>query len=83
MAPASVNRCTTVMKAALNLTAAGDETISNRQAWVNGLKAIPNAEKSRNVIRRRLVEACSYGKGKNNAGTTACIIAIVLNRTRG
>jgi integrase len=48
--PASVNRSATVLKAALNLAAASDETISNRQVWTHGLKAIPNAEKSRNVI---------------------------------
>jgi hypothetical protein len=34
MAPASVNRCMTILKAALNLAATTDETISNRQAWV-------------------------------------------------
>jgi integrase len=50
MAPASVNRSATILKAALNLAAASDETISNRQVWTHGLKAIPNAEKSRNVI---------------------------------
>jgi integrase len=50
MAPASVNRCATVLKAVLNLAAAGDETISNAQAWTNGLERLPNAEESRNVI---------------------------------
>jgi integrase len=50
MAPASVSRSATVLKAALNLAAASEETISNRQVWAHGLKAIPNAEKSRNVI---------------------------------
>jgi integrase len=50
MAPASVNRSATVLKAALNLAAASDETISNRQAWGNGLEKLPNAEESRNVI---------------------------------
>jgi integrase len=39
-----------VLKAALNLAASTDETISNRQAWANGLETLPNAEESRNVI---------------------------------
>jgi integrase len=50
MAPASVNRSCTVLKAALNLVADGDETIVNRQAWGNGLETIPDAEVSRNII---------------------------------
>jgi integrase len=50
MAPASVNRTTTAMKAALNLATSTDETISNRQTWANGLDPLPNAEGSRNVI---------------------------------
>jgi integrase len=50
IAPASVNRTTTAMKAALSLAASTDETIFNRQAWANGLDPLPNAEESRNVI---------------------------------
>jgi integrase len=50
MSPASVNRSATVLKAALNLAASGDETISNGQAWAVGLETLPNAEESRNVI---------------------------------
>ncbi len=50
LAPATVNRTCTVLKAALNLTADHDERISNRRAWDNGLATIPDAEQSRNVI---------------------------------
>jgi integrase len=50
LAPASINRTTTVLKAALNLAAQGDERIVNHRAWGTGLAAIPDAEQSRNVI---------------------------------
>ena len=50
LAPATVNRTTTALKAALNLVANQDEFITNRQCWENGLATIPGAEQSRNVI---------------------------------
>src|SRR5207248_6693523 len=50
LAPATVNRTCTVLKAALNLVADHDERIANRRAWDNGLATIPDAEQSRNVI---------------------------------
>jgi integrase len=50
LAPASVNRTTGVLKAALNLAASQDEFIVNRQGWNNGLATIPDAQASRNVI---------------------------------
>jgi integrase len=50
LAPATVNRTTTALKAALNLVANHDEFITNRRSWENGLAAIPDAEESRNVI---------------------------------
>jgi integrase len=50
LAPSTVNRTATVLKAALNLVADHDEHISNRQSWKNGLGTIPDAEKPRNVI---------------------------------
>jgi integrase len=50
LAPASINRTTTVLKAALNLAADRDEFIANRQSWENGLATIPDADESRNVI---------------------------------
>jgi hypothetical protein len=49
MAPASVNRTVTCLKAALNLAAEKNERIA-RGPWENGLKAIPDAERPRNVI---------------------------------
>jgi integrase len=50
MAPASVNRAATALKAALNLAADGHEGVANRTAWGIGLKALPDATETRNVI---------------------------------
>ena len=49
LAPATVNRTANALRAALNLVADNDETIT-RQAWEIGLKSIEDAEESRNVI---------------------------------
>lgn len=61
LAPASINRTCTVLKAALNLAADHDEGITNRRAWETGLASLPDAEEARNVILpddqvRQLVE---------------------------
>jgi integrase len=50
LAPATVNRTCTALKAALNLVADHDERIAIRRAWETGLATIPDAEQSRNVI---------------------------------
>jgi integrase len=50
LAPSSVNRTCTVLKAALNLAADHDERITDRRAWETGLAKIPDAEQSRNVV---------------------------------
>jgi integrase len=51
LAPSTVNRTTTSLKAALNTVAAQDDRIAaNRRAWEVGLAAIPDAEQTRNVI---------------------------------
>jgi integrase len=50
MAPASVNRVCTSLRAALNLVADSNSTIGNRAAWDVGLKAIPDATETRNVV---------------------------------
>jgi integrase len=50
LAPASVNRTTNALKAALNLAAEHDERITSRRAWETGLASIHDAEESRNVI---------------------------------
>ena len=50
LAPSTVNRTCTVLKAAFNLAAEHDERIANRHAWEKGLATIPDAEQSRNVI---------------------------------
>ena len=50
VAPATVNRTATCLKAALNAAADHDEGILTRRAWEIGLTALPDAEESRNVI---------------------------------
>lgn len=62
LAPATVNRTTTGLKAALNLAASQDERIINAHVWETGLVRLPDAEQSRNVILpeaavRRIVAA--------------------------
>ena len=49
MAPASVNRLITILKAVLNLAAARDERLGTRP-WEIGLAALPEATTARNVI---------------------------------
>ena len=49
MAPASVNRLITILKAALNLAATRDERLSTRP-WEIGLAALPEATTARNVV---------------------------------
>jgi integrase len=48
--PATVNRTSTVFKAALNLAAESDARISTRRAWEIGLASFADAQVSRNVI---------------------------------
>jgi hypothetical protein len=66
MAPASVNRLITILKAALNLAATHDERLSSRP-WEIGLAALPEATTARNVVLplaivRRIVHA-AYEQG--------------------
>jgi integrase len=49
MVPASVNRVANTVRAALNLAADDDETIS-RGPWEAGLKALPGAESANNIV---------------------------------
>jgi integrase len=49
MVPASVNRVANTVRAALNLAADNDETIS-RGPWEAGLKALPGAESANNIV---------------------------------
>lgn len=67
VAPATVNRICTGLKAALNLTAADPEQrIASRQPWEAGLATILDAEESRNVVlsdeivRRVMAEAYNH-----------------------
>jgi integrase len=49
LAPATVNRVSSALKAALNLAANLDERIS-RRAWEKGLMTLPDAVEARNII---------------------------------
>jgi integrase len=49
VAAASANRVATVLRAALNLAAEGDDG-ANTSLWKSGLKAIPDAGETRNVV---------------------------------
>jgi integrase len=50
LAASSVNRTTTVLKAALNLAANLDKRIASRRPWEIGLATLPGADHSRNVM---------------------------------
>jgi integrase len=62
LAPASVNRTRTCLRAALELAAAHDPRIANQRAFKIGLAGLPDANRARNVVLddatvRRLVGA--------------------------
>jgi integrase len=62
LAPSTVNRTKTGLRAALELTTKHDPRIANQRAWKVGLAALPDAHRSRNVILtddevRRIVAA--------------------------
>jgi integrase len=68
LAPATVNRCKTGLRAALELAAAHDSRINNQRAWKVGLAALPDAHVARNVIlddatvRRIIAAAYDYDR---------------------
>ena len=62
LAPGTVNRTKTGLRAALELAAAHDPRVANQRAWKVGLAAVPDAHVARNVILtddevRRIVAA--------------------------
>jgi integrase len=66
LAPGTVNRTKTGLRAALELAAAHDPRIGNERAWKIGLAALPDSHRARNVILddvgvRRIV-AASYDR---------------------
>jgi integrase len=65
MAPATINRLSRCVCAALELARQHDERIQNRQAWEVGLAGLPNAQEARNVIisddKVREFVATAYG----------------------
>src|SRR5262245_2423775 len=68
LAPGTVNRTKTGLRAALELAAKHDPRIANRRAWKVGLAALPDAHRSRNVILddgtvRRIV-AAAYARDR-------------------
>jgi integrase len=64
LAAASVNRTTTVLKAALNLAADQDERIASRRAWEIGLATIEGANEARNVILSEAVVRSIIGEAR-------------------
>jgi integrase len=50
LAPGTVNRTKTGLRAALELAAAHDPRIGNERAWRRGLAALPDSHRARNVI---------------------------------
>jgi integrase len=50
MAPATINRLSRCLCAALEQAAQSDERIQNRQAWETGLAGLPNAQEVRNIV---------------------------------
>jgi integrase len=50
LAPGTVNRTKTGLRAALELAAAHDPRIANQRAWKVGLAALPDSHRARNVI---------------------------------
>ena len=50
LAPSTVNRTKTGLRAALELAAAHDPRIGNEKSWRRGLAALPDAHNARNVI---------------------------------
>jgi integrase len=50
LAPASVNRTRTCLRAALERAADHDPRIANRRAWKVGLAGLPDSQRARNVI---------------------------------
>jgi len=62
LAPGTVNRTKTGLRAALELAAAHDPRVANQRAWKVGLAALPDAHVARNIILtddegRRIVAA--------------------------
>jgi hypothetical protein len=80
LAPGTVNRTKTGLRAALELAAAQDPRIANQRAWKVGLAALPDAHRARNVILddatvRRIVaaaydhdRACARAHGRSCGG---------------
>ena len=68
LAPGTVNRTKTGLRAALELVAAHDPRITNQRAWKVGLAALPDAHRARNVIlddatvRRIVAAAYNYDR---------------------
>jgi integrase len=91
LTPASVNRTRTCLRAALELAAAHDPRIVNRQAWRVGLASLPDATEHRNVILtdaevRRLVEAAyehdrAFGLGIEMLAVTGARLSQVARLT--
>ena len=80
LAPSTVTRTCKAFKACLNYVAEHDETISNKKAWTNGLKALPDSQRARaNAVLsddevRAVVAACYTASDR--LGLLAEVLAI-------
>src|SRR5262245_2860696 len=76
LAPGTVNRTKTGLRAALELAAAHDPRIGNEKSWKVGLAALPDSHRARNVILddatvRRIVGAAEDHDGARGVMTEA------------
>lgn len=76
LAPATVNRTSTGLKAALNLAAEHDERMTNRRAWETGLATIPDAEQSRNVILPEAIVRVIIGEARKHSTEFGLLVEV-------
>ena len=74
LAPATVNRTTNGIKAALNLAADHDERIPSRRAWETGLASIHDAEDVRNVILDETAIRTIIGKANEQSAEFGLLV---------
>ena len=76
LAPSTVNRRATGLKAALNLIADHDERIPSRRAWENGLASLHDAEESRNVILPETAVRSIIGKAHEHSAEFGLLVEV-------
>jgi integrase len=76
LAPATVNRTSNALKAALNLAVDHDERIPSRRAWETGLASIHDAEESRNVILPEAAIRTIITKANEQSGEFGVLVEV-------